>query len=137
MPIHPNSLANLKPIPYSKENPAVGGGRKIGSRNRKNIVREWLDVASKAELDGKEYANITQADKLVLSMIREANNGNVAAFNTLMDSVFGKVPNVSVTEQPVKYNMAAYSTEQLEAMAAILANPANPDNNIQEAEVVE
>ena len=131
------SLANLRPNVFSATNQPETQGRPKGLKNRKTLVREWLTALTSAELDGKNYPHITQADKLVLSMIREANNGNVAAFNTLMDSVFGKVPNVSVTEQPIKYNMAAYSTEQLEAMAAILANPANPDNNIQEAEVVE
>ena len=140
MAVSERSLANLKPTPWSSTNQPANAGRKVGSRNRKTILREWLSTLTDAELDGKEYKGVTLADKMTLSMIKEAMNGNVAAFNSLMDGAFGKVPNVQLTDAVKPMDMSAYSTEQLEAMQAILANPANPHDpnaHIQDADIVE
>ena len=75
-------VTDLKAMGWQKGN-KFGGKKKKGTRDRKTIVREIL--ASEDE-DG-----ISELDKIMLAILRRAKTGDVAAFNALMDSGFGKI----------------------------------------------
>ena len=142
MPMTEKQLANLKPNVFGKDNqPAIyNGGRPKGSRNRKNVIQDMLDLITEVELpDGNKIRGTIQ-DKMVASMVREANNGNVQAFTVLMDGLHGKVPNVQINDNkpPVRIDYKKFSPEQLEQLQLLLAHGMTTDNgHIQEAEVVE
>lgn len=146
MPISTNpdarqrQLANLRTNTFSTDNQPEKKGRNPGSRDRKTIIREWLNVRTSTEIDGETVDNITMQDRIVLAMVKEANNGNVQAFTVLMDGLHGKVPNVQINDNkpPVRIDYAKYTPEQLEQLRLLLAQGMTTDNNhIQEAEVVE
>ena len=58
-------------------------GRPKGAKNRKTIVRQLLD-----SIDDE---GITNTEIIIKALLKEAKEGNVRAFNVLMDSAFGKV----------------------------------------------
>jgi hypothetical protein len=81
---------NLKPFKKGQSgNPA---GRKKGSRNRKTIVKQWLDAEEtiKNPITGDKEM-LSQADIMTLALIKKARNGDVQAYKELMDSGFGKL----------------------------------------------
>lgn len=80
---------NLKPFkPGQSGNPA---GRKKGSKNRSTIAREWLAANTniKNPLTGQSE-DLSQEDIITLALIKKARRGNVAAYQALMDSAWGK-----------------------------------------------
>lgn len=67
------------------------GGRKKGSLNRTTYLKKYYEAKEtfKNPINGK-VSKLTQGDIIALSMIKEARSGNVQAFNTIMDNLFGK-----------------------------------------------
>ena len=126
----------IPPVKGEVRNP---NGRPKGSRNRQTVFQEWLNLETSADVDGKTIDNITMQDKLVLAMVKEANAGNVQAFQVLMDGVHGKVPNVQINDNkpPVRIDYTKYTPQQLEQLRLLLAQGMTTDNShIQEAEEV-
>ena len=80
----------------SKENQFEKGkggnpnGRPKGSKNRRTIVREILDMVDKPS--GK-----SNAEAITAALVKKALKGDVNAFKELMDSGFGK--NTDVVDQ--------------------------------------
>ena len=82
------------PPEHSRFKPGESGnpsGRPQGAKNRSTVLKKWLDVASKVENveTGKEEPG-TVEDKIAVAVIKKAMNGDVYAFNAIMDSVYGK-----------------------------------------------
>lgn len=67
------------------------GGRKKGSLNRSTYLKKFYDAKEtfKNPINGK-VSRLSQGEIIALSMIKEARSGNVQAFNTIMDNLFGK-----------------------------------------------
>lgn len=65
-------------------------GRPKGTRNRSTIARYWLDAVTKKEnpLTGK-LEELSQADQIMLALLKKALRGDIAAAKELLDSGFG------------------------------------------------
>lgn len=94
-PKHPGS-ENLRPFkPGQSGNPA---GRPKGARSRSTIIREILERAAltkiteaQREAMGEDYDPQTLADQIAAAIALKAASGDVAAFNAIMDSGYGKL----------------------------------------------
>ena len=90
-------------IPPKKGEVRNPNGKPKGTRNRSTIVREWLEVTQKLKnpITG-ENEELSQADMITLALISKARKGDVAAFKELMDSGFGKNPDIINSSVQVK-----------------------------------
>lgn len=81
---------NLKPA-WKKGQSGNPKGRAKGTRNRKTIVREWLELIQLETnpITGKKE-KLSQADMITAAQIKKALTGDTNAFKELMDSGFGK-----------------------------------------------
>lgn len=73
-------------------------GRPKGIRDRSTIVKYWLEAKKKVSnhVTGEDEV-LEIADIITLSLIKEAEGGNVQAFKELMDSAHGKVVDKTAT----------------------------------------
>lgn len=111
------NLKNGKP--FKKGDPRINTkGRPKGSRNRKTIVRKWLEAEEefKNPFTG-ETEIVQQADIMVLGLLKKARKGDVAAFKELMDSGYGKL-----MENYTQINYEALSDEDLQQRLEDLDN---------------
>lgn len=74
--------------PGQSGNPA---GRPKGSRNRSTIIRKWLEVLDKGKnpFTG-ELEDMDIEDKMTLSQLSKAIEGDTQAYKALMDSAYGQ-----------------------------------------------
>jgi hypothetical protein len=92
-------MANKDAIPpehsqFKKGESGNPNGRPKGSLNRSTLINKWLEVE-------QDFTNpitnvnerLSQADIITLAAIKEAQKGNIQAFEKLMDSAFGKLTN--------------------------------------------
>lgn len=90
---------NILPHQFKKGESGNPEGRPIGSLNRTTIARRWLEIKEKAinpfNLDEEQ---ISQADKIILALIKKAQEGDVTAARELFDSAFGKIPDKIIDE---------------------------------------
>jgi hypothetical protein len=86
---------DIQPHKFKKGESGNPNGRPKGSRNRATIVREWLEVQQDITnpITG-EKERLQQQDIITLALIKEAREGNVRAWEALMDSAHGKVANI-------------------------------------------
>jgi len=84
-------LANLKNFPKGQSgNPA---GRPAGSLNRSTTLKKWLyGDASFTNPLTLQKALGTVEDQIVLALLKRATAGNIAAIKEVLDSVYGKNP---------------------------------------------
>ncbi len=96
--------------PFRKGEPSKNpSGRPRGSKNRVTILNQWLKLKIKFDNKAKNEFNeetgekvfegkgfdfkITVHDAVVLALIQEAQNGNVAAIKEIQDTIYGKISN--------------------------------------------
>jgi hypothetical protein len=91
MPIRPED----NPKPFVKGQSGNPAGRPKGLRNRSTIVREWMEAMERTKnpITG-ETEELTQADIATLAVLKKARSGDVNAYRELMDSAFGKNPDI-------------------------------------------
>lgn len=66
-------------------------GRPKGAKTRATIVKKWLEAAMNVtDPVTKIKKKGTIEDNMVIAMIARALGGDVPAFNSLMDSAYGK-----------------------------------------------
>jgi uncharacterized protein DUF5681 len=84
-------LANLKPFKKGESgNPA---GRPEGSLNRSTTLKKWLyGDASFTNPLTLQKALGTVEDQIALALLKRATAGNIAAIKEVLDSVYGKNP---------------------------------------------
>lgn len=66
-------------------NPA---GRKVGTRTRETVIREWLECGATDGLGG------TMQDQIVRAQLLKAMKGDAHAYNAMMDGMHGKISDV-------------------------------------------
>ncbi len=94
-------LANLKP--YQKGVSGNPAGKIAGTKSRKILLREWLEIED--EFDNPLKApdapleRMSVADRVTLAIIRKAMNGDLAAFIEIQDTLYGKISNKVEIEQ--------------------------------------
>lgn len=123
--INEKSLANLHTNqPFSSENQPEYQGRPKGVRNRRTLFKEWLATKTVARLPDGQEGLVSLQDQIVLAMIDKARRGDVNAAILVLDSTFGKIANVNVTEKPIDTfdtsNMSEAELLQIEAAGAII-----------------
>lgn len=99
-----NKEDNLKPQ-WQQGESGNPNGRPKGSKNRATIVKKWLEVNQnfKNPITGQDEF-LTQEDLITLAIIKRARDGNVNAYNALMDSGYGspaQTVNQTITEYPI------------------------------------
>jgi hypothetical protein len=85
-------MANEKNlIKFKKGQSGNPKGRPVGSKNRSTIAKKWLDIEQnlKNPLTSK-VENMSQEDLITLALIRKAREGDVQAYQKLMDSAYGQ-----------------------------------------------
>lgn len=81
----------IKPHQFKPGETGNPDGRPKGSQNRSTIARKWLEIETSDEnpLTGN-IEKLEQQDLVILTLIKEARSGNVAAAKELLDSAYGK-----------------------------------------------
>ena len=82
---------NIKPFEFKKGQSGNPKGRPVGSMNRSTIAKRWLKTTEKFKnpITG-EIEELTQEDIGTLALIKKMRSGDVRAYESLMDSAFGK-----------------------------------------------
>ena len=82
---------NIKKHEFKKGQSGNPAGRPVGSKNRSTIAKKWLETPEKFKnpITG-EIEELTQEDIGTLALIKKMRSGDVRAYDSLMDSAFGK-----------------------------------------------
>jgi hypothetical protein len=81
--------ANLLPAKKGEvRNPT---GRPKGSKNRKKLLEDLLNVTVQGKDLNGNRVEMTVLDRVALAQIRKAMNGDTQAYKEIMDGVFGKM----------------------------------------------
>jgi len=77
--------------PFKKGQSGNPAGRPKGSKNRSTIAKKWLETPEKFKnpITG-ELEELTQEDIGTLALIKKMRQGDVRAYDSLMDSAHGK-----------------------------------------------
>ena len=78
-------------IPFKKGESGNPVGRPVGTKNRSTIAKKWLETPEKFKnpITG-EIEELTQEDIGTLALVKKARQGDVRAYESLMDSAYGK-----------------------------------------------
>jgi hypothetical protein len=67
-------------------------GRTPGSKNRRTILKNWLETPIKLENpETKEIVSCTLEDRVVLALIKKALSGDVPAIKEIHDVLYRKI----------------------------------------------
>jgi hypothetical protein len=111
--MHPNSIANLRPVPFAPGNNANPGGRPKGAHSPTSSLRRIL-----AGKPGEKFQPETNADVLAQGWFVNATKGNGVALREAIDRIDGK--QVQEVEQRVKLTVEEMNAEQLREHIASL-----------------
>tara|TARA_R100001443_G_scaffold6700_3_gene15724 strand:- start:1429 stop:1752 length:324 start_codon:yes stop_codon:yes gene_type:complete len=77
--------------PFKKGQSGNPKGRPVGRKSRSTIAKKWLETPEKFKnpITG-EIEELTQEDIGTLALIKKMRSGDVRAYDSLMDSAFGK-----------------------------------------------
>lgn len=76
--------------PFKKGQSGNPKGRPVGSKNRSTIAKKWLEV--KQDMKNpltSQNENMSQEDLITLALIKKARDGDVQAYQKLLDSAYG------------------------------------------------
>lgn len=82
---------NIKKHQFKKGQSGNPSGRPVGTKNRSTIAKKWLETPEqfKNPITG-EIEELTQEDIGTLALVKKARQGDVRAYESLMDSAYGK-----------------------------------------------
>ena len=90
-------------IPFKKGQSGNPAGRPKGSKNRSTIIREMLDMMVQVKDDNGDEVWQSNEYRMVQAILTKAiEKGDVSAFNSIMDNVYGKLKDtvdMNTTEQ--------------------------------------
>tara|TARA_A200000113_G_scaffold195643_1_gene186273 strand:+ start:606 stop:917 length:312 start_codon:yes stop_codon:yes gene_type:complete len=77
--------------PFKKGQSGNPKGRPVGKKSRSTIAKKWLETPEKFKnpITGV-IEELTQEDIGTLALIKKMRSGDVRAYDSLMDSAFGK-----------------------------------------------
>lgn len=86
-----NHNENLKPCKKGEtHNP---NGRPVGAKSRSTILKKWIEVYAKIKNpETQQEISGTIEDKINLSLISKALEGDVQAIKEINDTLYGKIP---------------------------------------------
>ena len=96
-------------------NPA---GKPKGALSRKTIARRFLELEQDATnpITGVSE-KLTQAELVFLAQLRKARAGDAAAYDRVMDAMFGKIPDRVEVAPSEGFPMEEMTDEELEQLA--------------------
>lgn len=102
---------NLKPFDSNqsreeaKKNGRLGGIKSGEAKRAKKTMKEMLDYLLEKEIENKKGEKASTLEAISVSMIRQALNGNVKAFEVIRDTIGEKVVDTVVNiNQAVQVN---------------------------------
>ncbi len=94
-------LANLKP--YSKGVSGNPAGKAAGTKSRKILLREWLEIEDDFDNPLKApdapLERMTVEDRIILALIKKAISGDLASIQEIQNTLYGKIPDKVELEQ--------------------------------------
>lgn len=107
-----NNLKPIRSVNEAREKGKKGGIKSGETRAKKKTLKEELIALLETKIDNK-----TMQEKISLSLIQEALEGNVKAFETIRDTI-GEKPkdNVNISGE-INNPFAGMSTEELRKIA--------------------
>lgn len=99
---------NVAPYTFDKRPDLIGGGRPKGVRNRRTIIKEWLEC-----LNAEDGGRGDKADELARALIKKAATGDVAAIKEAFDSAYGKIPEKVLTAETEPENIDRDVTDEV------------------------
>lgn len=119
---------NLKPIQSeseAREKGKIGGIKSGEARRAKKTMKEMLDYLLSKEIENKKGEKATTQEAISVSLIKQALNGNVKAFEVIRDTI---------GEKPTEKQEITNTTPQI-----VVASQADADiiKNIQNVKINE
>lgn len=130
---HPNSRANLKPIPPGVSlNP---DGKAPGTKDRSTVFKRWLAL-QQTITDPETAVNEvgTVEDALALALIQKGRTGDVQACREVFDSTYGKISDK--TELTGKDGGAIAVVDVEQAIAGFMADAAKAGEPCQREDAI-
>lgn len=88
---HPNSKKALIPTQTKKGGPTHPGvGRPKGSLSLKERMSKFLDLDVKVKMPNGSIKDQTVLDSIILSLLHQAQKGNIQAVKEVLERNFGK-----------------------------------------------
>ena len=82
---------NLKP--FKKGENGGSNGRPVGAKGRSTILKKWISIHTKVKDPAtQEEIPGTIEDKINLSLICKALEGDIQAIKEINDTLYGKIP---------------------------------------------
>jgi metal-responsive CopG/Arc/MetJ family transcriptional regulator len=97
------SKEHIEKHQWTKGQSGNPSGKKKGTKNRSTIIREMLDMMVQVKDDNGDEVWQSNEYRMVQAILTKAiEKGDVAAFNSIMDNVYGKLKDtvdMNTTEQ--------------------------------------
>jgi hypothetical protein len=87
---HPNCVAARKKHEFKKGEPVPKGGRPKGSLSLKERMDKFMHLEIKVKMPDGSVTKQEIADSIAMSLITQAQKGNIAAIKELLDRYYGK-----------------------------------------------
>jgi len=93
----PGSLAALEPTKLKKGDRLPGAGRPHGSLSLKDKLKHYLELDVQVKMPDGSIQSKQVLDSIILSLLSQANKGNIKAIEQVLDRGFGKEAEVVIT----------------------------------------
>jgi hypothetical protein len=91
---NPNSKAALEPTKWKKGFCPPGAGRPLGALSLKDRMRKYLELDIKMKMPDGSIQDKSVLDGIILSLLSQAQKGNIKAIQEVFDRNFGKEADV-------------------------------------------
>jgi hypothetical protein len=88
------SLKALEPTKFKKGETIPGPGRPKGSLSLKDKMKQFLDLDVKIKMPDGTIQDKSVLESIILSLLSQAQKGNIRAIQEVLDRNFGKEPDV-------------------------------------------
>ncbi len=89
---NPNSKKALEPTKWKKGQAVPGAGRPKGALSLKERMKKFLDIEVNVKMPGGSIQSQSVLDSILLSLMSQAQKGNMMAIKEVLDRNFGKEP---------------------------------------------
>ena len=82
---------NLKKHQFKKGQSGNPAGRPVGSKNRNSVASKWLNTTEETKNPITGLIEVlSQEDIMTLAILKKGRQGDVRAYDSLLDSAYGK-----------------------------------------------